>query len=138
PAPAQKKADFSEVRILLVEDQEINRQIETKILSRAGFRIEYAENGRVAVDKISASEPGYYQIVLMDINMPEMNGYEAAQAIRALPDPALSSVPIVAMTANAFHEDIQKAHDCGMNDHIAKPIEIPRMMEVLTRILGSS
>ena len=105
------------------------------ILEDAGFETEVAPNGQIAVDMLSKSQPGYYQLVLMDIQMPVMNGYEAAKAIRKLPDPSLSSIPIIAMTANAFEEDRQMALSCGMNGHIAKPIDVPKLMEVLGEIL---
>ena len=128
--------DFSTKRLLLVEDMEINREIATMLLTGIGFNIETAVNGKEAVDKVSASEHGYYDAVLMDIQMPVMNGYEASEAIRALEDEVLSSVPIIAMTANAFSEDVKKAHDAGMNAHITKPIDVNVMVSVLTDILG--
>ena len=127
--------DFSKFRLLLVEDNEINREIATILLEEAGFQLDTAENGKVAVEKIAASRPGDYQLVLMDIQMPVMNGYEAAKAIRALNNPDLANVPIVAMTANAFSEDIQAAKEAGMNSHIAKPIDVSKMMETLAEIL---
>ena len=92
-------------------------------------------NGREAVEKVSASAPGYYNAVLMDIQMPVMNGYEAARAIRALDDAALASIPIVAMTANAFSEDIENAKEAGMNAHVAKPIDVDKLMKTLAQIL---
>ena len=131
----RKRLDFTKIHLLLVEDLEVNREIATMILADAGFQIDTAENGRIAVEKIENSKPGDYQLILMDIQMPVMNGYEAARAIRALPDPELSSIPIVAMTANAFSEDVQNAKDAGMNDHIAKPLDVEKMMETLTRVL---
>ena len=94
-----------------------------------------AENGEIAVQMMRHSEPGYYRLVLMDIQMPVMDGYAAAKAIRALPDRELASVPILAMTANAFEEDKQAALKCGMNGHIAKPIHIGKLMETLDEIL---
>ncbi len=118
-------------RILLVEDNELNREIAQEILLESGFAVETAEDGTVAVDKVSHSQPGYYSLVLMDIQMPVMNGYEATKAIRALPDPALASIPIVAMTANAFDEDRRLALECGMNDHVAKPINVNTLIQVL-------
>ena len=127
--------DFSNIRLLLVEDNEINREIALLMLEEAGFMVEEAENGKIAVDKVSASQPGYYQLVLMDIQMPVMNGYEATQAIRALPDPKLASIPIIAMTANAFAEDVQTAKDAGMDGHLAKPISMDKMRQTLTEVL---
>ena len=97
--------------------------------------MEEAVNGAEAVQKVSASEPGYYDLVLMDIQMPVMNGYEAAQEIRGLSNPALAGIPIIAMTANAFTEDIRAAKEAGMNGHIAKPIDVPKMMETLRSVL---
>ena len=134
-ALVSKTIDFSKVRLLLVEDNEINREIATLVLEESGFMLEEAVNGKEAVEKISASAPGYFDAVMMDIQMPVMNGYEAAQAIRRLDNPALANIPIIAMTANAFAEDIQAAKDAGMNAHIAKPLDVAKMMETLTEIL---
>ena len=106
-------------RILLAEDNELNQEIATAILGEAGFTIDVAENGQLAVDMLQKSEPGFYQLVLMDVQMPVMNGYEAATRIRQMEDKALSSIPILAMTANAFEEDKKEALKCGMNGHIA-------------------
>ena len=92
-------------------------------------------SGTVAVEKVKNSAPGYYSLVLMDIQMPKMNGYDATRAIRALDDPALAGIPIVAMTANAFEEDRRQALECGMNAHIAKPIDVEKLLEILTAIL---
>ncbi|MBR6905500.1 MAG: response regulator, partial [Selenomonadaceae bacterium] len=130
--------DFSKVKLLLVEDLEVNREIAMLILGEFGFRVETAENGKVAVEKIAASQPGEYRLILMDVQMPVMNGYDAAKAIRALPDPQLASIPIVAMTANAFAEDVENAKAAGMNGHIAKPLDIAKMMETLTEVLRES
>ena len=127
--------DFSTKKLLLVEDNEINREIATLILEEMGFGLDMAENGKIAVEKVMASKPGDYDAILMDIQMPVMNGYEAARAIRALENPALASIPIAAMTANAFAEDIQAAEEAGMNGHIAKPIDIDDMFETLKKIL---
>ncbi|MDE7218972.1 MAG: response regulator [Oscillospiraceae bacterium] len=122
-------------RILLAEDNELNREIAEAILGEAGFTLEEAENGQIAVDMMARSEPGYYRLVLMDIQMPVMDGYAAAKAIRALENKKLASVPILAMTANAFEEDKQAALRCGMNGHIAKPIDIEKLLETLDEIL---
>ena len=127
--------DFSKRRLLLVEDNEINREIATMILTQAGFMLETAVNGQEAVEQVAASLPGYFDAILMDVQMPVMNGYEATKAIRALDDPALANIPIVAMTANAFNEDIQTARAAGMNGHIAKPIDVSVMMRTLTELL---
>ena len=98
-----------------------------------GFLIEGAENGRLAVEKFEAAGPGYYDCILMDIQMPVMDGYQAAEAIRALDRADAKTIPILALTANAFASDIGKAHSAGMNDHVAKPIEVDRLMEALKR-----
>ncbi|MCR4654639.1 MAG: amino acid permease [Lachnospiraceae bacterium] len=128
--------DFSRMRLLLAEDMPINREIAIMILTNMGFTIETAENGKQAVDMVKASEPGYYDLVLMDIQMPIMDGYEAAREIRNLDNKALSGLPIIAMTANAFSEDVKKAHEAGMDAHIAKPIDIKQMTETLKEVLG--
>ena len=122
-------------RILLAEDNELNQEIATVILQEAGFTTEVASNGQIAVDMLSASEPGYYSLVLMDVQMPVMDGYSATKQIRALPDKALASIPILAMTANAFEEDRQTALKCGMNGHVAKPIDIEKLFETLDMLL---
>ena len=107
-----------------------------KILEEAGFSIEIASNGQIAVDMLKASEPGYYQLVLMDVQMPVMNGYDAVKAIRRLENRELASIPVLAMTANAFEEDRQQALRCGMNGHIAKPIDIDKLFETLSEVLN--
>ncbi len=123
-------------RILLAEDVALNQEIAVAILGDAGFTTEVAENGRIAVEMLSRSQPGYYRVVLMDVQMPVMNGYEAAKAIRSLEDKELASVPIIAMTANAFEEDKKEALENGMNGHIAKPIDVDMLFETLDRILS--
>lgn len=122
-------------RVLLVEDNKLNQEIAEAILSDAGFFVETADNGKLALDMLTAHEANYYGVVLMDVQMPVMNGYEAAKAIRALPDKKLAATPIVAMTANAFEEDKQTALQCGMNDHISKPIDIKKLFATLNKIL---
>ena len=134
----QKKGPLRTGRILLAEDNVLNQEIATAILDEAGFTTEVAENGQVAVQMLEGSEPGYYQLVLMDVQMPVMNGYEATRKIRELPDPALSAIPILAMTANAFEEDKQAALQSGMDGHIAKPIDIQKLLETLDRILAAA
>ena len=131
----ERQADFSNKRLLLVEDNAINREIAQMILMELGFTVETAEDGKIALDKVAASAPGYYDGVLMDIQMPVMNGYESTKAIRALPDPELSRIPIIAMTANVFADDVQHALDAGMNGHIGKPINIPDMVTTLSESL---
>ena len=127
--------DFTKIKLLLVEDNEVNREIATLILEEFGFQIETAENGKDAVEKFSNSAPGEYNAILMDVQMPIMNGYEATTAIRQLKNKQLANIPIIAMTANAFSEDIQRAKAAGMNSHIAKPIDIPKMIETLMEVL---
>ena len=122
-------------RILLVEDNELNQEIATAILSEAGFQVETAEDGRQAVDLVSQSQPGWYQLVLMDVQMPVMNGYEATRCIRQLENRQLADIPILAMTANAFEEDKQEALRSGMNGHISKPINIEKLLETLNEML---
>ena len=122
-------------RILLAEDNELNQEIAVAILEGAGFTIEVAENGQVAVDMLSQSKPGYYDLILMDVQMPEMDGYEATKAIRGMKDRELASIPILAMTANAFEEDRKEALRCGMNGHIVKPINVNKLFETLDGIL---
>ena len=120
-------------RILLVEDNQLNREIAAELLQMHGFIVDESANGRLAVEKFSASALGEYDCILMDIQMPVMDGYQAAEAIRALDRTDAQTVPILALTANAFATDIGKAHSAGMNDHVAKPIDVDRLMETLQR-----
>lgn len=129
--------DFTGKRVLLVEDNELNREIANEILSQAGFEIEAAEDGSIAVEMVEQSAPGYYDLILMDVQMPIMNGYEATRAIRSMEDKELASTVIIAMTANAFEEDKKAALEAGMNDHIAKPIDIEVLFEVLGKVCSS-
>ena len=130
-----KNADFRGRHILLVEDNELNREIAVAILHEYGFLIDTAENGAVAVEKIRTSDPGRYDLVLMDVQMPVMDGCTATQRIRALKDPARAAVPIVAMTANVFEEERKRAFDCGMNGFLSKPIVIEELVDVLKDII---
>ncbi|MBR1692511.1 MAG: amino acid permease [Lachnospiraceae bacterium] len=134
-AEAAEEIDFTGKRILLVDDNEINREVALSILDMYGFVLEEAADGNDAVEKVASSAPGYYDVVLMDIQMPVMNGYEATKAIRALDDPQRSGLPIIAMTANAFEEDKREAMASGMNGHIAKPIDIDLLLELLGKLL---
>ncbi len=126
---------FKDKRILLVEDNEFNREIARYTLEKAYFEIEEAENGFVAVDKLLKAEPGYYDVVLMDIQMPIMDGYTATKEIRNINNEQIANIPIIAMTANAFDEDRQKCLACGMNGHLGKPLEVEKLMYELARAL---
>lgn len=129
--------NFSGKRLLVVEDNKTNQLIAVSILESAGFEIELAENGEIAVDMVKNSEQGYYDAVLMDIQMPVMNGYEAAKAIRGFDDKRKANIPIVAVTANAFEEDRKIALEAGMNGHLAKPYDIPEMLSLLDKLFNS-
>ena len=131
----EPEVDFSTKRLLLVEDNQINMEIANMILTQAGFTVETAENGKVAVEKVEASEPGYYDAVLMDIQMPVMDGYEATRKIRSLDNEVLAGIPVIAMTANAFKEDIEAAAEAGMQGHIAKPVDVGLLMKTLASVL---
>ena len=135
PAPVNEVMSFKDKRLLLVEDNDLNREIAFEILNEYGFIVDTAENGKEALEKIAASQHGYYDLVLMDIQMPVMNGYEATKCIRALEDSVLASVTIVAMTANAFDEDRRAAEDSGMNGFISKPVNLDEIIEVLHSVL---
>ena len=131
----ESEVDFSTKRLLLVEDNLVNMEIANRRLEQAGFTVETAENGKIAVEKVEASEPGYYDAVLMDIQMPVMDGYEATRMIRSLDDKALAGIPIIAMTANAFKEDIDAAAEAGMQGHVAKPVDVGVLMRTLASVL---
>ena len=131
----EEDADFKDRHILLVEDNELNREIAQEILREYGFRVDTAENGAVAVEKVRAAAPGSYDLVLMDVQMPVMDGYTATRQIRALEDPALAGIPILAMTANAFDEDRRNAMESGMNGFLSKPIVIGDLVQELHKIL---
>ena len=131
----EEDADFKDRHILLVEDNELNREIAQEILREYGFRVDTAENGAVAVEKVRTAAPGSYDLVLMDVQMPVMDGYTATRQIRALEDPALAEIPILAMTANAFDEDRRTAMESGMNGFLSKPIVIGDLVQELHKIL---
>jgi len=126
---------FSEKRILLVEDNELNREIAYEILVDYGLQVDTAEDGMIAVDMVSHANVGYYDLILMDIQMPNMDGYQAAEAIRKLENPGLANIPIIAFTANAFDEDRNKAYGAGMNGHLSKPINVTKLIDTLTYFL---
>ena len=131
----EEDADFKDRHILLVEDNELNREIAQEILREYGFRVDTAENGAVAVEKVRTAAPGSYDLVLMDVQMPVLDGYTATRQIRALEDPALAGIPILAMTANAFDEDRRNAMESGMNGFLSKPIVIGDLVQELHKIL---
>ena len=131
PAP-----DLHGKRVLLVEDNELNREIATDLLQELGLEVESAENGQEGVEKFEQSASGHYQLILMDIQMPVMNGHDATRAIRASAHPDAKSIPVVAMTANAFPEDVSQSLAAGMNNHLAKPIDIEKMHATLNQYLG--
>lgn len=133
--PAEETVSFAGKKILLVEDNELNQEIAVEILQETGFVLDVAEDGVVAVEMMKNAKAGQYDLILMDIQMPVMNGYEATRQIRALENPEIANIPIIAMTANAFDEDKKEALEAGMNGHIAKPIDISIMMEVLQEIV---
>ena len=122
-------------RILLAEDNEFNAEIAVEILEDAGFKVEHAEDGVVCVDMLEKAEAGHYDVILMDIQMPNMDGLRATQHIRRLADKARADIPIIAMTANAFDEDKNNAFKAGMNGFVPKPIELENLFEELERIL---
>lgn len=122
-------------RILIVEDTEINLEIEAALLEDAGFLVDSAVDGSIAVDKVKNSEHGYYSLILMDIQMPVMNGYNAAKAIRKIEDPVLANIPIVALSANNFEEDRQMSKKCGMNAHLGKPIDTPELLGTINKAI---
>ena len=136
--PSQPNASgFKGKKLLLVEDNALNRELAQEILKEAGFAVDTAEDGEIAVRKMKQAAPWQYDLILMDIQMPKMDGYEATRQIRALPDAAKAGIPIFAMTANAFEEDRQSALKAGMDGHIAKPLDIPHLLQVLADVLKS-
>ena len=114
----------------------MNQEIAITILEDAGFFVDLAENGEVAVDKVINHPTGHYDLVLMDIKMPIMDGYEATRRIRALPDDGKKNIPVIAMTADAFSEDRQLAFQCGMNEHITKPVDVDRLFSILKSVIN--
>ncbi|MDE7206443.1 MAG: response regulator, partial [Lachnospiraceae bacterium] len=131
----QETFSFHGKKLLLVEDNELNQEIAVEILQEAGFAVDVADDGSVAVKRMKEAKPGQYDLILMDIQMPVMNGYEATKQIRALENSDIANIPIIAMTANAFDEDKKAALEAGMNGHMAKPIDVSRLLELLWEIL---
>lgn len=134
PAEAECTHDYSGRRVLLVEDNELNRELATVLLGETGMQIDCAGDGIEAVNIINNAPEDTYDLVLMDIQMPRMDGYTATREIRTLPNNRKANIPIVAMTANAFEEDRRKAFECGMNGHIVKPIDLKSIADVLDHI----
>ncbi len=132
---SKSHADFTGVRILLAEDNPVNQEIAVMLLSHEGFLTDCVPDGKAAVDAVIQAEPGTYAAVLMDIQMPVMDGYQATRAIRTLDDPARAGIPILAMTANAFQEDQKAALDAGMQGHISKPLDLNKMLEALEQVV---
>ena len=130
-----KETSYSGKRILLVEDNELNREIAIELLSFTGVDVEQAENGKAAVDMVTENPAGYYDLILMDIQMPVMNGYKAARLIRGMGREDTDRIPIIAMTANAFADDIKEALESGMNDHVSKPVEVSKLLETMDKWL---
>ena len=130
----QGSVDLTEKRILIVEDDELNREIAQTLIEAEGIKTEFAENGQIAVEKFCASEENYYDAILMDIRMPVMDGIEATKRIRNTDRLDAFTVPIIAMTANAFDEDMKKSVECGMNGHLTKPIDMTKVMQTFCRI----
>ena len=136
PLIEMSSLELSGKRVLLAEDNDLNAEIAMEILGMTGLSVERAVDGKIAVDMISACEDGYYDLIFMDIQMPQMNGYDATRAIRAMERSYCKQIPIIAMTANAFAEDVQAAKTVGMNEHIAKPLDIKVLAKTLNRWLG--
>ena len=136
--PDTEPLDFAGSQVLLVEDNELNREIALELLGGFGMELEAAVNGREALKRFEESRPGYYSLILMDIQMPRLNGYEATAKIRQMENRKKAAIPIIAMTANAFAEDIQMAKNAGMNGHIAKPLDGEKMITVLKQCLADN
>ena len=138
PEPVNAASDLSGCRVLLAGDNDLNWEIAEELLSAEGLELEWAENGQICVDKFQAAAAGYYDAILMDLRMPVMTGYEATRAIRNLERPDAKKIPIIAMTADAFAEDIQKCLEAGMNAHVAKPIDVREVCRLLAKFLKPS
>ena len=133
---AEERTDFTGRRLLLAEDNDLNAEIATELLTASGFEVDWAENGKLCVERFAGSAPGTYSAILMDLRMPVMNGYEATQAIRAMEGrPDGRTIPIIAMTADAFSEDIKKCMACGMNAHVAKPLDMRELLRLLQKLI---
>ena len=131
----QEADDFSGRRILFAEDNGLNWEVGEELLSDLGLELEWAENGKICVEKMEQSEVGWYDLILMDLRMPEMTGYEAAMAIRALDREDAKKIPIIAVSADSFKDDVEKCLACGMNAHTAKPYDMEDLTKLLRRFL---
>jgi len=129
---------LSGLHILAAEDNDLNAEILTELLEMSGASCDIAKNGQLALERFEQSAPGQYDLILMDVQMPVMNGYEATRAIRKCSHPEAKSIPIIAMTANAFSEDVKEALDAGMNRHVAKPIDMDHLSHTIRDLLSSS
>ena len=136
-SPEKKAADLKGIRVLLAEDVPVNAEIMEMLLSGREIGSELAENGRIAVELFEKHEPGYYDAILMDMRMPEMDGLEAAKTIRNMDREDAKTIPIIAMTANAFDEDVQQSMQAGLNAHLTKPVEPDVLFETLGRLINS-
>ena len=123
-------------RLLLVEDNEINREIETELLEKMGFVIDPAENGLEALEKMKQAAPGDYDLIIMDLQMPVMDGWQSAAAIRALPDTILARIPIVALSANVLADDQRKSRESGIDAHLTKPMDLPVLLDTIEALTG--
>lgn len=128
---------FKGYRVLLAEDNDLNAEITTTLLTEVGFAVDRAVDGHCCAELLSKASDNYYNIILMDIQMPKINGYEATRIIRSLSDTKKATIPIIALTANAFEEDKRAAFMAGMNGHLSKPINVKMLLQELTRILGN-
>ena len=136
---AQQTVDdslFKGKRILLAEDNELNAEIAAELLGDVGLEIDRAEDGIICISKLETAAAGYYDLILMDVQMPNMDGYQATKIIRGLSDKSKAEIPIIAMTANAFEQDRREALDAGMNDHISKPVSIAKLVSVMSRFIS--
>ena len=131
----EEDLDFTGIRILFAEDNELNWEIGESMLSELGIELEWAENGKICLEKMEQSQPGWYDMILMDLRMPVMTGYEASLAIRSLLREDAKKIPIIAVSADAFAEDIEKCMACGMNEHAAKPYDLEELMGLLRKYL---
>lgn len=134
-SPEKSKADLEGRHVLLAEDVQINAEIMMMVLAVRGIEADLAENGLIAVEKFAASEPGHYDAVLMDMRMPEMDGLEATRRIRAMDRADSKAIPIIALTANAFDEDVQRSLQAGLNAHLTKPVQPEALYETLESLI---